>query len=100
ADWLRRPWCGAGRGPPGREGERCPAPATRWSVSTRSDLLDDDLREVELIEQVDVEGVLDGLPLEVRVRVPVDRANRHLALRPGRHRLGLPVQLVPVVVVG
>src|SRR5262245_44484468 len=62
-------------------------------------LLDLDLGEVDLVQEVQVVRVLDRRLLELHVRVPVDRDDRHRAVLPEELLLQLAVQLVALGVV-
>src|SRR4051794_34634610 len=73
--------------PGGRTCARPPAQASRLV------LFELDLRQVELIEQVDVERLGHPRLLELNVGVPVDRRERHRAVRAGQHVLELLVDL-------
>src|SRR5215218_7625940 len=68
-------------------------------TTSRLVLLDLDLRQVELVEQVDVERLRDPRLLELDVRVPVDRRDRHRTVRAGQLVLQLLVDLEPRLVV-
>src|SRR5215211_3405424 len=57
------------------------------------------LREVDLVERIDRERALDVLVLERAVRVPVDRDDWHLAVRPEHDLLALAVVVEPPLLV-
>src|SRR5215204_4621850 len=74
-------------------------PAARAGDTPRALPLDLDLGEIDLVEQVDLEGVLDRLPLEVRVRDVPERDERQRAFLARQLLLELLVDRVPLGVV-